>query len=680
MKASRVATLIVATILVIAACGGDTGATTTQPPTTVADTTSSTADLAEKPSDPDGDAVDDLQDVRGSIIRIVAEGSFADPEYGQQYNAAGSGSGFFISSDGVAVTNNHVVTGAAFLQVYVDGEDEPRNARVLGVSECSDLAVIDVEGDGYPYLEWYEEDIGAGLSIYAAGFPLGNEEYTLLDGIVSKEDAGGESDWASVDSVIEHSADTLPGNSGGPIVTEDGKIVAVNYAGDGAGQAFGIGREEALEVLPTLMEGEDVTSIGINGQAMTDGAFAGIWVASVASGSPADLGGVKSGDLVTLIEGLIPATDGTMADYCDVLRSHAPGDPLSLEVYRSSEDSFLEGTLNTDRTLDYSFSFESTLEDEVPDPTGDGPATVDGYDSYMSITDVNNTLTIDVPSSWTDGDLENLWEFEGELVGAAVSASPDYDGWLNSWSTPGVFFGASTVIVDQGWTVESFLDSRSWTDSCDLDGRFEYSDELYAGYYDLWVNCGPEGSTFVNLASTPAGGSPLLVVQVAVISDADLEALDTVLRTFVVDEAALANLVDGSTAAPPPGGGLVLAAAELLPGDCFDDADVVIFGEGLEAEITTVPCEQPHDNEVVLVYEFSDTAFTSDEMVWEHMDQVCTDAWPDSVGIPYADSSLWFYYYSPSSADWDAGNRTGVCVAYDGNLDPITGTVFGSGL
>ena len=59
------------------------------------------------------------------------------------------------------------------------------------------------------------------------GFPLGNEEYTLLDGIVSKQDADGESDWASVDSVIEHSADTLPGNSGGPIITEDGQIVAV---------------------------------------------------------------------------------------------------------------------------------------------------------------------------------------------------------------------------------------------------------------------------------------------------------------------------------------------------------------------------------------------------------------------------------------------------------------------
>ena len=335
MNAKRIAVLLVALALALTACSGDgesTAASSTAAPTTAPPTETTEAAATTAPSG----AVDSLSDVRGAIVRIVAEGSFADPQFGQQYNAAGSGTGFFIDSDGIAVTNNHVVTGAAFLQVYVDGEAEPRNARVLGVSECSDLAVIDVEGEGYPFLDWYDGDITVGTEIYAAGFPLGNEEYTLLDGIVSKEDADGESDWASVDSVIEHSADTLPGNSGGPIVTKDGKVVAVNYAGDGAGQAFGIGRDEALQVIPTLIGGEDVTSIGINGQALVDGAFSGIWVSSVASGSPADLGGIEAGDLVTLIEGLIPATDGTMADYCDVLRSNAPGDPLSVEVYRAS--------------------------------------------------------------------------------------------------------------------------------------------------------------------------------------------------------------------------------------------------------------------------------------------------------------------------------------------------------
>ena len=114
MKASRVATLVVATTLAIAACGGDGGATTTQPTTTTSDATSTSSGVG-KPSNGETGAVDNLEYVRGAIVRIVAEGSFSDPEFGQQYTAAGSGSGFFISSDGVAVTNNHVVTGAAFL-------------------------------------------------------------------------------------------------------------------------------------------------------------------------------------------------------------------------------------------------------------------------------------------------------------------------------------------------------------------------------------------------------------------------------------------------------------------------------------------------------------------------------------------------------------------------------------
>lgn len=297
------------------------------------------------------DAVQTLQDVRSAVIRIEAEGSFDYPGEGTQYNEGSSGSGFFITPDGIAITNNHVVTGAAFLQVYVEGEDEPRNAKILGVSECSDLAVIDVEGDGFEYLSWYTDDLAVGTDVYAAGFPLGDHEYTLLDGIVSKEKADGESSWASVDTVIEHTSDILPGNSGGPLVSEDGLVIGVNYAGDNDGQAFAIGYDEVNKVLPQLQAGTDVTSIGINGSAMVSEDGAGIWVYSVASGSAADLTGVRGGDIVTEIEGLIPATDGTMADYCDVLRSHDLDSPMQIEVWRQEDSAYWQGTLNTEKTL-----------------------------------------------------------------------------------------------------------------------------------------------------------------------------------------------------------------------------------------------------------------------------------------------------------------------------------------
>ena len=296
-------------------------------------------------------AVNALGDVRSAVIRIEAQGSFDYPGEGTSYNEGSSGSGFFISPDGVAVTNNHVVTGAAFLQVYVEGEDEPRNAKILGVSECSDLAVIDVEGDGFEYVAWYADEVAVGVNVYAAGFPLGDHEYTLLDGIVSKENADGETNWASVDKVIEHTADILPGSSGGPLVTDQGRVVGVNYAGDDQGQTYAIGYDEARQVIPKLQAGEDVTSIGINGSALLTDDGSGIWVYSVASGSPADLIGIRGGDIVSEIEGLIPATDGTMSDYCDVLRSHDAESAIQIEVWRDSELAYMEGTLNTDKEL-----------------------------------------------------------------------------------------------------------------------------------------------------------------------------------------------------------------------------------------------------------------------------------------------------------------------------------------
>ena len=150
-----------------------------------------------------------------------------DSQLGEQLNVLGRGSGVIIDDSGVAVTNNHVVTGAAILRVFVGGESQPRNARIVGVSECSDLAVIDIEGDGYPYLEWFDGQIYAGLDVFAAGFPLGDPEFTLTKGIVSKARTRGETNWASV---IEHDANINPGNSGGPLVTTDGKVIGINYA------------------------------------------------------------------------------------------------------------------------------------------------------------------------------------------------------------------------------------------------------------------------------------------------------------------------------------------------------------------------------------------------------------------------------------------------------------------
>ncbi len=293
--------------------------------------------------------VTNLQDVQKAVIQIESQGTFVDPQFGVIQNGAGRGSGFIIDPSGIAVTNNHVVTGAALLKVWVGGETTPRNAKLLGVSECSDLAVIDIEGNGYPYLQWYSGDVNVGTDMYVAGFPLGDPEFSLNKGIISKANANGDTSWASVEHVIEYDATTNPGNSGGPVVDTNGNVLGVHFASNSqARQAFGISHDIAESVIPELQSGKNIDTIGVNGQAVAseDGQLTGVWVSSVQSGSPADKAGIEPADIITMMENLVLATDGTMADYCDILRSHKPGDTLGVTVLRWPTQEVLEGQLN----------------------------------------------------------------------------------------------------------------------------------------------------------------------------------------------------------------------------------------------------------------------------------------------------------------------------------------------
>ena len=178
-----------------------------------------------------------LDAVQASTIQIVAQGTFRDPELGFS-DASGAGSGFIISPDGLAVTNNHVVAGAATLEVHIGGDlTKSYNAQIIGVSECNDLALIDIDApEDLPYLSWYDGEIAPGLDVYAAGFPLGDPEFTLTRGIVAKARAGGDlTGTSSIDHTIEHDANIQPGNSGGPLVTPTARSSPVNYAGGAAG-------------------------------------------------------------------------------------------------------------------------------------------------------------------------------------------------------------------------------------------------------------------------------------------------------------------------------------------------------------------------------------------------------------------------------------------------------------
>jgi serine protease Do len=481
--------------------------------------------------DQTGGAVSSIGDVQKAVIQIEAQGTFVNPDFTVSYNVAGYGSGFIISPTGIAVTNNHVVTGAALLKVWIGGDrTRTYNAKVLGVSECSDLAVIDIDGDDFPYLDWHSGPITVGMDVYAAGFPLGEPEFTLTKGIVSKERAAGETSWASVDSVIEHDATINPGNSGGPLLNSSGQVVGVNYRGRATNQYFAIGRDLAVRVVDNLKEGKDVDTFGVNGEAFYNDNFSGMWVYSVKPGSPADKTGLKGGDIITTLQDLVLATDGSMADYCDILRSHQPADTLSIEVLRYFTQEILQGQING-RPLEQVFSFGQSLSDEI-----DTGGSVDAYSGYATVTDDYGSIQMSVPVEWSDV-YGGYWYDDGDVIGSSIWASADLDAFETTWSESGVFFGVSDDLAKLGGYVQLLDIKRSdYTGACKLDGRYDYEDSAFRGKYDLYTNCGNQGTALIVLTAVPIYNPQayLILVENTITKDADLDALDMILSTFDV--------------------------------------------------------------------------------------------------------------------------------------------------
>lgn len=477
------------------------------------------ADVAGEP----GGAPVDFDGVQSATIQIEAVGAFVSPEEGG-FEAAGRGSGFLISASGLAITNNHVVVGAGTIKVWRGGDGtETLGARVLGSSECLDLAVIQLEKGDYPFMDWRKGEIKTATEVYAAGFPLGDPTFTETKGIVSKASTDGQSAWASIGSVIEHDARIREGNSGGPLVDSEGRLVGVNYAGnDELDFNFAIHRDEVLDVIGDLVDGKDVLSLGINGEAITseDGEGLGVWVNSVASGSVADEAGVEPGDLLTRMEGVSLAVDGTLTQYCDVLRTHGQDATISVELYRPAEEVYYRGQFNGDAVQAVPAIFEPGTESDVPEA------------DYVTVEDDSGVVFVDVPAAWTDLDGTVATDDEGNSY-ASIMASTDVAGYNNTWTTSGVAVYASTEAVDTV-TPEEAMDlvtGNMTNEGCVSNGREPYDDGFYTGFSELWEGCGGAVANIV-VGALSYAGDHLVVVTGQAATDADVPALERAVSTF----------------------------------------------------------------------------------------------------------------------------------------------------
>jgi serine protease Do len=540
MTTRRQLVIVAAGVLALAACGGgDDDSAATTAPTAESSEDSETPETTEPEAPPTTapatttattePGINSFDKVQPAVIQVIATGTIRDPEVGMA-TQAGSGSGFIISPDGLAVTNNHVVTGAATLEVYIGGDtSKSYNASVVGVSECNDLALIQIKNaNDLPVLGWQDGDPNVGQSVYAAGFPLGDPEFTMTSGIVAKAQASGDTPWASIDYTLEHDANIQPGNSGGPLVSDDGKVVAVNYATSSAtntSQFFAIDSALARAVVEELKNG-DFESLGINGSAVVDeeAGINGVWVSGVAPGSPVAEAGVLPGDIVTALNGLPLASDGTMKDYCDVLRTSGPDKPIEIEVLRYDTQEVLRGELYSDSQIEPVFSFA----EEVGDVDS---STAAGYSGYQTLVDDTGQITVDVPNEWSDINTAPLPLDDGSQ-NPFIKASTDIATFDGSWDAPGLFYAALTYTDDIAGTIALVAPTA---DQCTTDnGVTDYDDGVFTGQYQYWSGCGTSDAGYVALVANPGDASYTAVIAVQILTDADWEALDTAFNTFNV--------------------------------------------------------------------------------------------------------------------------------------------------
>ena len=266
----------------------------------------------------------------------------------------GQGSGFFISADGYAVTNNHVVEKAESVEITAD-DGKTYSAKVIGTDPRTDLALIKVDGrSDFPFVKLSDNAPRVGDWVLAVGNPFGLGG-TVTAGIVSAR--GRDIGAGPYDDFIQIDAPVNKGNSGGPTFDVDGNVIGVNTAifspsGGSVGIAFDIPSETVKTVIAQLKERGSVTRgwIGVQIQPVTrDIADSlgmknaeGALVAEPQAGSPAGKAGIKSGDVITKVNGEDIKDARALARR---ISSLTPGTTVKLTVVRNGKEDQLSMTL-----------------------------------------------------------------------------------------------------------------------------------------------------------------------------------------------------------------------------------------------------------------------------------------------------------------------------------------------
>jgi serine protease Do len=292
-----------------------------------------------------------VKEVRPAVVNVTTDLFQASP-FGQP--GRGVGTGFVIRSDGLIVTNFHVVEHAQDITVITPPPDSKRySARVIGGDQTADLAVLKIDAKDLPTLALGDSGrLQLGEHVVALGYALALPGGpTVTSGIVSALGRSIQAQDPNCDTckngvrtyngVVQTDAAINPGNSGGPLVDLAGQVIGINTAG--ANQAENIGFAIAIDTAkPIVQEAANnpsapVAYLGVATQDVSPSLAmqfnlpvqAGALVVSVVSGGPADKAGVKQGDVIVSFDGKSVTSSDQLGT---LIRSHRPGDRVPLTL------------------------------------------------------------------------------------------------------------------------------------------------------------------------------------------------------------------------------------------------------------------------------------------------------------------------------------------------------------
>jgi serine protease Do len=313
--------------------------------------------------------------------KTIWEDLFGDDLFDQRRSTPGqlaSGSGVFVSEDGFVITNNHVIEGADEIEVTLSNKKKYK-AKLIGADPGTDLAVLKVEGRGFPYLVYgNSDDTKLGQWVLAIGYPL-NLETTVTAGIVSAKGRmlglNYQKSAGAIESYIQTDAAVNRGNSGGALINTKGELIGINSAiasptNAYAGYSYAIPINLAKKIVNDLMKYGNVQraylGISPDEQKISDGG--GAYIGQVAKEGAAYDAGIKSGDVITKINGV---TIDSWNELQASVASYKVGDKIAL-VYLRDGKAYTVNAVLKNKVGTYEL-----VKNDVMDKLGAELATVD---------------------------------------------------------------------------------------------------------------------------------------------------------------------------------------------------------------------------------------------------------------------------------------------------------------